>query len=62
MDCEWARWHRWIGAYDPRSCENNVLFRGHFNGTGSETSVNLTIYGGSGKSLRISLPLCDCHR
>ncbi|KAI0662113.1 glycoside hydrolase superfamily [Cubamyces menziesii] len=28
-------------------CENNVLWRGHFNGTGSETSVNLTINGGS---------------
>ncbi|KAI0738819.1 glycoside hydrolase superfamily [Daedaleopsis nitida] len=28
-------------------CENNVLFRGHFNGTGSETSINMTIYGGS---------------
>ncbi|KAH9850132.1 glycoside hydrolase superfamily [Lenzites betulinus] len=29
------------------SCENNVLWRGHFNGTGSETSVNLTLNGGS---------------
>ena len=29
------------------SCENTVLWRGHFNGTGSETSVNLTIYGGA---------------
>ncbi|KAI0352572.1 hypothetical protein OH77DRAFT_1428259 [Trametes cingulata] len=28
-------------------CEGNVLWRGHFNGTGSETSVNLTINGGS---------------
>ncbi|TBU22169.1 glycoside hydrolase superfamily [Dichomitus squalens] len=28
-------------------CENTVLWRGHFNGTGSETSVNLTIYGGT---------------
>ncbi|EIW59741.1 uncharacterized protein TRAVEDRAFT_37024 [Trametes versicolor FP-101664 SS1] len=28
-------------------CENNVLWRGHFNATGSETSVNLTINGGS---------------
>ncbi|RDX44153.1 hypothetical protein OH76DRAFT_1487358 [Lentinus brumalis] len=28
-------------------CENNVLFRGHFNGTGSETSIDLTIYGGT---------------
>ncbi|KAI0693625.1 glycoside hydrolase superfamily [Cerioporus squamosus] len=29
------------------SCENTVLWRGHFNGTGTETSVNLTIYGGT---------------
>ncbi|PIL34820.1 hypothetical protein GSI_02607 [Ganoderma sinense ZZ0214-1] len=28
-------------------CEGHVLFRGHFNATGSETSANLTIYGGS---------------
>ena len=28
------------------SCENNVLWRGHFYATGSETAVNLTIYGG----------------
>ncbi|PIL34787.1 hypothetical protein GSI_02574 [Ganoderma sinense ZZ0214-1] len=27
-------------------CEGHVLFRGHFNATGSETSANLTIYGG----------------
>ncbi|KAL5482805.1 hypothetical protein ACEPAI_9400 [Sanghuangporus weigelae] len=27
-------------------CENIVLWRGHFNATGSETSVNLTINGG----------------
>ncbi|KZT12288.1 glycoside hydrolase family 35 protein [Laetiporus sulphureus 93-53] len=27
-------------------CENIVLWRGHFNGTGSETSANLTINGG----------------
>ncbi|TFY68957.1 hypothetical protein EVJ58_g705 [Rhodofomes roseus] len=30
------------------SCENIVLWRGHFNGTGAETSVNLTITGGIG--------------
>ncbi|TCD66865.1 hypothetical protein EIP91_000819 [Steccherinum ochraceum] len=28
-------------------CENIVLWRGHFNGTGSETSVNLTVNGGT---------------
>lgn len=28
-------------------CENTVLWRGHFTGTGSETSVNLTINGGT---------------
>ncbi|TFK90360.1 glycoside hydrolase family 35 protein [Polyporus arcularius HHB13444] len=28
-------------------CENTVLWRGHFNGTGAESSVNLTIYGGT---------------
>ncbi|GBE78934.1 Probable beta-galactosidase [Sparassis crispa] len=28
-------------------CENAVLWRGHFEGTGSETSVNLTINGGT---------------
>ncbi|EKM56228.1 glycoside hydrolase family 35 protein [Phanerochaete carnosa HHB-10118-sp] len=28
-------------------CENVVLWRGHFNGIGSETSVNLTINGGN---------------
>lgn len=29
-------------------CENIVLWRGHFNATGSETSVNLTLNGGAG--------------
>ncbi|OBZ71548.1 putative beta-galactosidase A [Grifola frondosa] len=28
-------------------CENTVLWRGHFTATGAETSVNLTINGGS---------------
>jgi hypothetical protein len=28
------------------SCENIVLWRGHFTASGSETSVNLTINGG----------------
>ncbi|GJF00021.1 glycoside hydrolase family 35 protein [Phanerochaete sordida] len=29
-------------------CENIVLYRGHFNATGAETSVNLTLNGGAG--------------
>jgi hypothetical protein len=36
------------------SCENIVLWRGHFNATGQETSVNLSINGGEG----ISPSLC----
>ena len=36
------------------SCENIVLWRGHFNATGDEKSVNLSINGGEGKLL---LPL-----
>ena len=32
------------------SCENVVLWRGHFNATGQETSVNLSVNGGEGKS------------
>jgi hypothetical protein len=31
-----------------RSCENIVLWRGHFNATGHEKSVNLSINGGEG--------------
>lgn len=30
------------------SCENVVLWRGHFEATGKEKSVNLTINGGEG--------------
>ena len=30
------------------SCENVVLWRGHFNATGTEKSVNLSINGGQG--------------
>ena len=33
------------------SCENIVLWRGHFNATGDEKSVNLSINGGEGKLL-----------
>lgn len=31
------------------SCENIALWRGHFNATGDEKSVNLSINGGEGK-------------
>ena len=31
-----------------RSCENAVLWRGHFSATGNEKSVNLSINGGEG--------------
>lgn len=41
------------------SCENIVLWRGHFNATGRETSVNLSINGGEGK-FRI-LPFLNTH-
>ncbi|KAM5536288.1 hypothetical protein V8D89_010065 [Ganoderma adspersum] len=33
------------GAF--KLCEHTVLWRGHFNATGSETSANLTVYGGT---------------
>jgi hypothetical protein len=36
------------------SCENIVLWRGHFNATGRETSVNLSINGGEGNSRLLS--------
>lgn len=32
------------------SCENIVLWRGHFNSTGRERSLNLSINGGEGVS------------
>ena len=31
------------------SCENVVIWRGHFRGSSATTSVNLTINGGTGK-------------
>jgi len=31
------------------SCENTVLWRGHFKASGQETSVNLSINGGQGE-------------
>ncbi|KAM5541241.1 hypothetical protein V8D89_005170 [Ganoderma adspersum] len=33
-------------AFGDGGCENIVLWRGHFNATGSETTANLTTYGG----------------
>lgn len=30
------------------SCENIVLWRGHFNSTGQERTLNLSINGGEG--------------
>ena len=46
-DSEWlAIYCEYIAHIIMPSCENNVLWRGHFNATGSETAVNLTIYGG----------------
>ncbi len=36
------------------SCENIVLWRGHFTATGVQKSVNLSINGGEGVSLRRS--------
>ena len=37
-----------VGLVMHFSCENIVLWGGHFDATGSETSVNLTINGGEG--------------
>ncbi len=31
-----------------RSCENIVLWRGHFTATGAEKSVNISVNGGEG--------------
>jgi hypothetical protein len=44
---------------DPLSCENIVLWRGHFNATGRETSVNLSTNGGEGSSR--TLPFVNTH-
>lgn len=32
------------------SCENIVLWRGHFNATGAEKSLNLSVNGGEGET------------
>lgn len=37
----------YLYACDYGFCENNVLWRGHFESTGMEKSVNLSIYGSS---------------
>ena len=42
------------------SCENVVLWRGHFNATGEEKSVNLSINGGEG--LLVFNPFVDVWR
>ena len=41
----------------PPSCENNILFRGHFDATGEETAANLSINGGTAfaASVRINV-------
>jgi hypothetical protein len=42
----------------PFSCENIVLWRGHFNGTGQQ-SVNLSINGGEGVLYHLGLVSVD---
>lgn len=37
-----------LTEYPSTSCENTVLWRGHFVATGNEKSVNLSINGGEG--------------
>ena len=39
-----------------RSCENIVLWRGHFNATGAGKSVNISVNGGEG-SLSLTIEL-----
>lgn len=42
------------------SCENIVLWRGHFKATGFEKSVNLSVSGGEGSRLSIQFQfVCD---
>ena len=50
MVCKYARMLRARATLKraPRSCENNILWRGHFNATGAETAANLSINGGTG--------------
>jgi hypothetical protein len=38
------------------SCENIVLWRGHFNATEDTQSVNLSINGGEGRSKGVKDP------
>lgn len=49
MDCK-CRKLELIVAFNNESisCENIVLWRGHFSATGQENAVNLTINGGEG--------------
>ena len=51
------------------SCENIVLWRGHFNATGRETSINLSINGGEGNfhispflNMRLTFNSLRCQR
>jgi hypothetical protein len=51
MDCrilETLSLHASDDLLNFRSCENTVLWRGHFIATGNEKSVNLSINGGTG--------------
>lgn len=51
MVCGWKRIDSFLSpvAYHARSCEGITLYRGHFNGTGSEQAVRLSLVGGTGK-------------
>ena len=63
MDCKNSKFYSLeVNSVIQPSCENIVLWRGHFNATGSETSANLTINGGEGVlpekiSVRLSHPI-----
>lgn len=65
MDCEcFLSYLYYISAdFDLCSCENVVLWRGHFQSTGVEKSVNLSINGGEGvmeSLLTHALPTDHC--
>lgn len=51
MDCEFIDFRAQVKMLISfSSCENIVLWRGHFNATGQEKFVNLSINGGEGKA------------
>lgn len=63
MDCEcmWATVCPSTDVPQPfdwlnQSCEGIVLWRGHFDSSGTEKSVSLTINGGAGKVSCIQAP------